>query len=129
MQGPDLTRALERLPGVVAARSGGLGSQTSPFVRGANSEQLLVTIDGVRVADVAAPSGGFDLGTLMAGGIGRIEPLRGSNSVVWGSDAVGGVLAITSAERNGAQASAEYGAHDSLDRFGQRGAERRSATR
>ena len=114
VQGPDLTRALERLHGVVAARSGGLGSQTSLFVRGANSEQLLVTIDGVRVADVAAPSGGFDLGTLMAGGIGRIELLRGSNSVVWGSDAVGGVLAITSAERNGAQASAEYGAHDSL---------------
>lgn len=114
LQGPDLTRALERLPGVVAARSGGLGSQTSLFVRGANSEQLLVTIDGVRVADVAAPSGGFDLGTLMAGGIGRIELLRGSNSVVWGSDAVGGVLAITSAEREGADASVEYGAHDSL---------------
>ena len=41
VQGPDLTRALERLAGVSYARSGGLGSQTSLFVRGANSEQLL----------------------------------------------------------------------------------------
>ena len=65
VQGPDLTRVLERLPGVSLARSGGLGSQTSLFVRGANSEQLLVTIDGIRVEDTAAPSGGFDLGTLL----------------------------------------------------------------
>ena len=82
VQGPDLTRALERLPGVSLARSGGLGSQTSLFVRGANSEQLLVTIDGIRVEDTAAPSGGFDLGTLLSGGIGRIELLRGSNSLL-----------------------------------------------
>ena len=114
VQGADLTRVLERLPGVSTARSGGLGSQTSLFVRGANSEQLLVTIDGVRVADMAAPSGGFDLGTLLTGGIARIELLRGSNSVVWGSDAIGGVLAVTSAEADGVAGSVEYGANDSL---------------
>ena len=76
VQGPDLTRVLERLPGVAVARSGPLGSQTSLFVRGANSQQLVVTLDGVRLADVAAPSGGFDLGTLMTGGIGKVELLR-----------------------------------------------------
>ena len=89
VQGPDLTRALERLPGVSFARSGGLGSQTSLFVRGANSEQLLVTIDGIRVEDIAAPSGGFDFGTVLSGGIGRVELLRGSNSLAWGSEAIG----------------------------------------
>ena len=115
VQGPDLTRALERLPGVSYARSGGLGSQTSLFVRGANSEQLLVTIDGIRVEDIAAPSGGFDLGTLMSGGIGRIELLRGSNSLAWGSEAIGGVLALETDTRSGARASLEYGAHNSLD--------------
>ena len=115
VQGPDLTRALERLPGVSYARSGGLGSQTSLFVRGANSEQLLVTIDGIRVEDIAAPSGGSDLGTLMSGGIGRVELLRGSNSLAWGSDAIGGVLALTSDTRPGARASAEYGANSALD--------------
>ena len=115
IQGPDLTRALERLPGVSFARSGGLGSQTSLFVRGANSEQLLVTIDGVRVEDTAAPSGGFDLGTLMSGGIGRVELLRGSNSLAWGSDAIGGVLALETDTRSGARGSLEYGAHNTFD--------------
>ena len=115
VQGPDLTRALERLPGVSFARSGGLGSQTSVFVRGANSEQLLVTIDGVRVEDTAAPSGGFDLGTLLSGGVTRIELLRGSNSLAWGSDAIGGVLAVTTDTSTGARGSLEYGAHDTLD--------------
>jgi len=114
VQGPDLTRVLERLPGVTAARSGGLGSQTSLFVRGANSQQLLVTIDGVRMADVAAPGGGFDLGTLVAGSIGKLELLRGSNSVAWGSDAMGGVLAVTTKVPDGLAGSVEYGAHDSL---------------
>lgn len=114
VQGPDLTRVLERLPGVAVARSGPLGSQTSLFVRGANSQQLVVTLDGVRLADIAAPSGGFDLGTLMTGGIGKIELLRGSNSVVWGSDAIGGVLALTSAQIDGVRAGLEYGANDTL---------------
>ncbi len=115
VQGPDLTRALERLPGVSFARSGGLGSQTSLFVRGANSEQLLVTIDGIRVEDIAAPSGGFDLGTLLSGGIGRAELLRGSNSLAWGSEAIGGVLALETDTRTGTRAGVEYGAHNTLD--------------
>ena len=114
VQGPDLTRVLERLPGVTTARSGGLGSQTSLFVRGANSQQLLVTIDGVRMADVASPGGGFDLGTLLTGSVGKLELLRGSNSVAWGSDAMGGVLAVTTKVPNGVTGSLEYGAHDSL---------------
>ncbi len=114
VQGPDLARVLERLPGVSLARSGPLGSQTSLFVRGANSQQVVVTLDGVRLADVAAPSGGFDFGTLMSGGIDKIELLRGSNSVVWGSDAIGGVLALTSAQIDGVRAGIEYGANDTL---------------
>ena len=115
VQGPDLTRTLERLPGVNFARSGGLGSQTSLFVRGANSEQLLVLIDGIRMEDIAAPSGGFDLGTLMSGGIGRVELLRGSNSLAWGSEAIGGVLALDTDTRSGARASLEGGAHKLFD--------------
>lgn len=114
VQGPDITRALERLPGVTWARSGPLGSQTSLFVRGANSEQLLVLIDGVRMADQAAPSGGFDLGTLLPAGVGKIELLRGSNSVAWGSDAMAGVLAVSSDTRSGVRGGIEYGAHATL---------------
>ena len=113
VQGPDLTRVLERLPGVFVAREGGVGSQTSLFVRGAESYQVLVLVDGVRVDDVTAPNGGYDLGNVLSGNIARVELLRGSNSVVWGSDAIGGVLAITTAELNGAQASVEHGSYDS----------------
>lgn len=115
VQGADLTRVLERLPGVSWSRNGPLGSATSVFVRGASSEQVLVLVDGVRMADQASPSGGFDFGTLLPGGVGQIELLRGSNSVVWGSDAIGGVLAVTTRRDTGLRASVEVGAHDSVD--------------
>jgi vitamin B12 transporter len=115
VQGADITRVLERLPGVSWTRNGPLGSATSVFVRGAGSEQLLVLVDGVRMADQAAPSGGFDFGTLLPSGLGKIELLRGSNSVVWGSDAIGGVLAVTTRRESGVRASLEYGANDSFD--------------
>lgn len=118
VQGPDLTRTIERLPGVSLARSGGLGSQTSLFVRGANSEDLMVLIDGVPVSDEASPSGGFDLGTLSASGVGKVELLRGPNSLIWGANALGGVMAISSDEVHGKRASIEYGANNSLDAQG-----------
>jgi vitamin B12 transporter len=55
IQGPDVTRVLERSAGVSLTRNGGVGGFTSVRVRGAEGDQLLVLIDGVRVADVAAP--------------------------------------------------------------------------
>jgi vitamin B12 transporter len=112
--GPDITRVLERAAGVTITRNGGVGGFTGVRVRGAEGEQLLVLIDGVRVADMASPGGGFDFGNLLSGNVGKIELLRGSNSVVWGSQAIGGVLAITSKEVDGVEASAEYGANDSI---------------
>ena len=115
IQSPDITTVLRRLPGVTFNSNGGLGSVTGVTVRGANSSQLLVLIDGIRVADVAAPGGGYDFGNLISGGFGKIELLRGSNSVVWGSEAIGGVLALTTKELDGIEASAEYGARDSVN--------------
>ncbi|MCA1661018.1 MAG: TonB-dependent receptor [Novosphingobium sp.] len=114
VQGPDLTRVLERAPGVTLSRNGGLGSFTGVRVRGSASDQVLVLVDGVRVADTAAPGGGFDFGTVLSGEIGRIELLRGSNSVIWGSDALGGVLALTTRAPAGLEANAEHGARDSF---------------
>ncbi|MDT0508681.1 TonB-dependent receptor domain-containing protein [Novosphingobium sp. MMS21-SN21R] len=112
IQGPDITRVLERVPGLTITRNGGPGSFTGVRLRGADAEQVLVLVDGVRVEDVSAPSGGFDFGTLTPGGIERIDVLRGSNSVVWGSAALGGVIAVQSRDLNGVEASAEYGAHE-----------------
>lgn len=115
LQGPDLTRVLERVPGLTLSRTGGIGAQTAVRLRGGEGQHTLVLVDGVRVEDTSAPSGGFDFGTLTSGGIERVEVLRGSNSVIWGSSAIGGVIALTSREIDGAEASAEYGSRNSFD--------------
>ena len=114
VQGADLTRVLERAPGVAISRNGGIGGFTGVRVRGSEAEQLLVIIDGVRVADPAAPTGGFDFGNLLAGNVDKLDLLRGSNSTIWGSDAIGGVLAVTTRDEDGLQGSVEYGARDTV---------------
>lgn len=114
VQGPDLTRVFERLPGVTINRYGDMGGLTSVRVRGAEADQLLVLIDGVRVNDPAVTGGGYDFGGLLSGGVERVDLLRGSNSVIWGSQAIGGVLAMTSRDLNGVDGSVEYGARDSV---------------
>ncbi len=114
VQGADITRVLARAPGVSFSRNGPPGAFTGVRVRGGDAEQLLVLIDGVRVADPASPSGGFDFGTLTTGTVGKIDLLRGSNSTIWGSDAVAGVLDISTRGRSGLAGSVEYGARDTL---------------
>ncbi|GGD96187.1 TonB-dependent receptor [Tsuneonella deserti] len=113
VQGADPARVLRRAPGVAITRNGPPGAFTGVRVRGAGAEQLLVLVDGVRVADAAAPGGGFDFANLAAGEIEKLDLLRGSNSVIWGSDAIGGVLLVTTRARRGLLASAEYGSDDS----------------
>lgn len=114
VQGADVTRMLQRLPGVTFSRNGGFGALTTVGVRGAAADQLLVLIDGARVGDVASTGGEFDFSQLAAGTIDRLELLRGPNSVVWGSSAIGGVMAITTRIEDGAAASLEYGGDDQV---------------
>ncbi|MBU6373249.1 MAG: TonB-dependent receptor [Alphaproteobacteria bacterium] len=89
-----LADALATLPGVTISRNGAFGGQTSLRVRGASSQQTLVLIDGVAVNDPSGPAGGFDAGALDAADIARVEVLRGPQSTLWGSDAIGGVVSI-----------------------------------
>jgi len=112
VQGADLTRVLERVPGLTVTRTGGAGSFTGVRLRGAEAEQTLVVLDGVRVADPAAPGGGFDFGNLLSANLAKIEVMRGSNSTVWGSDAIGGVVVAATSAESGLRASAEYGSRD-----------------
>ncbi len=114
LQGPDITRALEQVPGITISRNGGPGAFTGVRLRGSDSEQVLVLIDGVRVEDVSSPGAGFDFGTLTTGGIERIDVLRGSNSVVWGSAALGGVIAVQTRDLDGIDAVAEGGSRGSF---------------
>jgi vitamin B12 transporter len=112
VQGGDLTRVLERAPGVTLSRNGGPGAYTGLSLRGAEPDQLLVMVDGIRVADPAAPAAGYDFANLLPAGIGKIELLRGSNGTIWGSQAIGGVLAAWTRFAPGLEASAEGGSRD-----------------
>ena len=112
LQGADVTRVLERTPGFSFSRNGGIGAVTSANIRGASSDQLLVLVDGVRVSDPALPGAGFDFGNLLTGPIGTIDLLRGSNSTIWGSGALGGVIEISSRGPQGIEGSLEYGSRD-----------------
>lgn len=114
VQGADATRVLVRTPGLAVSRNGGAGTFTGVSLRGANAEQLLVLVDGVRVADPASPAGGFDFGNLLTGTTGKFDLLRGSNSTIWGSDAIGGVLDVSTRGGEGLSGSLEYGSRDTL---------------
>lgn len=85
--------ALRALPGVEVSRTGGYGGPTQVRLRGAEGNHTLVIIDGVEVS--APENGEYDFGGLLAADIDRIEVLRGPQSALYGSNAVGGVISIT----------------------------------
>ena len=117
LQSATISEALRTLPGVAVAGRGPVGSQTSVFIRGGNSSQTLVLVDGVRINDPSSPNAAFDFGALMAGTIDRVEILRGPNSIIWGSQAIGGVVDVRSALPTSGlegRASAEYGYADTV---------------
>ena len=89
---------LRTTPGVTVVRNGPVGATTSVSIRGAEPSQTLVLIDGIRVGDPSSPGGDFDFGSLLTGNVSRIEVLRGPNSVIWGSQAIGGVIDIQTTE-------------------------------
>lgn len=111
-QKTSLADLLATTPGITLSRNGGFGSVTSLRIRGAESDQTTVLIDGVKLNDPAAAGGGFDFGNLLASGVARVEVLRGPQSTLWGSQAIGGVVNIVSPVPQGplsAQLSAESG--------------------
>jgi vitamin B12 transporter len=100
---------LATTPGVTVSRSGGLGTLTSLNIRGAESDQTLVLIDGVRVNDPSSPAGAFDFANLLAGSVQRVEVLRGPNAVAWGSQAIGGVVnVVTQQPTDGFKGNAQF---------------------
>ncbi|TAJ98546.1 MAG: TonB-dependent receptor [Candidatus Manganitrophaceae bacterium] len=84
--------ALREVPGLDVVAQGGLGATTSVFTRGTDSAHTLVLIDGVPVND--PNSGAFDFSNLTVDNIERIEVIRGPQSTLYGSDAIGGVIQI-----------------------------------
>ena len=109
-QAPDLAELLRLEAGIDIARPGGPGGQTSVFLRGTNSNHVLVLIDGVRVA--ASGTGAFTWEILDPALIERIEIVRGPRAARWGSDAIGGVIQIFTRRAEGASARVAYGTDD-----------------
>ncbi len=108
---------LLRTPGISLSRNGGYGTATSLRIRGADAGQTVMVIDGMRLADPSSTAGGYAFSNLMLDDIKRIEILRGPQSILWGSDAIGGVVNVTTrkAEKplEGSMA-VEAGTHDTV---------------
>lgn len=103
--------AISSSPGVTTKKNGSFGGVGSVRIRGASSSQTLVLIDGIPVNDASSPGGGYNFEYLDTSNIDRIEVLRGSQSTLWGSDAIGGVVNIytKSAEKNSINLLSEIG--------------------
>jgi len=109
--------ALETLPGVSISQTGAFGGVASVNIRGALGDRTKVMIDGIEVNDASSPGGAFNFGNLDPFGISRIEVLRGPQSILYGSNAMGGVINIvTPSGGEGFEANAfiEAGSYDSV---------------
>jgi vitamin B12 transporter len=104
LQSQELVQLLSRQAGIEFAQAGGPGAQAAIFVRGANSSQVLVLVDGVRMN--SALSGGPVLGGVALDTIERIEISRGNLAALYGSSAIGGVVQIFTRAPVGTAASA-----------------------
>ncbi|HEY8615713.1 TonB-dependent receptor plug domain-containing protein [Phenylobacterium sp.] len=116
-QTPFATDVLSTLPGVAVARTGAYGGVGAIRIRGAGPDKTLVLIDGVPAGDPADPGGAFDPASLQTMDLERIELLSGPQSSLWGSEAIGGVVALTTRELDGWRLDLEGGQRDTARGF------------
>ena len=112
-----LTDVLRSVPGLEISENGGVGSAAYAKLRGSGSGQTLILVDGVRAGDPTGVDGALDLGALAVTDIERIEVLRGPQSALYGSDAMGGVINIITRKGSAAprrSASIEGGSYGTL---------------
>jgi vitamin B12 transporter len=109
-QTASMGELLARQPGIEFTRNGGRGTSSSIFMRGTESDHVLVLIDGVEVG--SATSGTASLEDLPLANVERIEIVRGPRSSLYGSRAIGGVIQIFTREGEGGHASVGAGTHD-----------------
>ncbi len=108
---------LRTVPGVDVVQNGGIGRTTSVFIRGATSGQTLVLLNGIEMNDPSSPSSGFDFADLTVDDIERIEILRGPQSTLYGSDAIGGVINIITKKGQGKPRFSLLGEGGSYDSY------------
>lgn len=101
---------LDRLPGVNSTANGGLGTASSIQIRGLPARYVGVRINGIDVADPSGTQSQYNFGGLTSSGIGRIEVLKGSQSALYGSETIGGLVDITTWQPEELGFSGEAGA-------------------
>jgi vitamin B12 transporter len=114
----SLPDVLRDVPGLNLVQAGGEGGQASIFMRGSNSNHTKVLVDGMEDSDPSKPNGAYDFGKFDSADIARIEVLRGPQSGLYGSDAIGGVVNIITKSGNGpltVSATAEGGSFDTFN--------------
>ena len=112
-----LNEALNKLGGISMTQNGGMGKNSSLFLRGMDTRRLLVLIDGTRYNDPSSLKSTADFSQIMLYNVEQIEIIKGAQSGVWGSDASGGVVnIITSKAKTGLHgiANVEYSSYDSI---------------
>lgn len=109
--------AIAAAPGVTINQNGAFGGQASVRIRGAASEQTLVLIDGIPVNDPSSPGGGFNFARVDTENIERIEVLKGPQSTLWGTDAIGGVVSITTKSPEDGFSGSAFGEYGSFNTF------------
>lgn len=111
-----LTDYLATLPGVSATSNGGFGTQSTLRMRGLAGQYVKVLVDGIDVSDPSSTQIRFEPGAMMTGDIARIEVLKGPQSALYGSEAIGGVIAISTLDAaepgTHQRATLEYGSHN-----------------
>ncbi|HZV58411.1 MAG TPA: TonB-dependent receptor plug domain-containing protein, partial [Sphingobium sp.] len=107
---------LRDVPGIAVSRAGAVGGQTQIRIRGSEANHVLVFVDGIKVSDPY--QGEFDFATLIADDAARIEVLRGQQSALYGSDAIGGVVSyitLSGREAPGVRLRGEGGSFDTFN--------------
>ena len=99
----DLLDVLRQVPGLAVVQTGERGGTTSVFARGGNSEFNKVLIDGIPANDIG---GAVEFANLSASGANQVEVFRGANSVLYGADALGSVIQVTT--RRGSSSIPEF---------------------
>ena len=108
---PFIVDQLRAVPGLGVSRNGAVGGLTQVRIRGAEANQTLVLVDGIEVSDPV--TGETDFGLWSGLDAGRVEVLRGEQSALYGSEAIGGVVNIVTNKDTGYAALAEVGSRNS----------------
>ena len=109
--------AIAAAPGVTVNSNGAFGGQASVRIRGAATGQTLVLIDGIPVNDPTSSGGSFNFARVDTENIERIEILKGPQSTLWGTDAIGGVVSITTKRHEKELGGSAFAEHGSFNTF------------